>query len=174
MRNFARVGQCQKVYSKNSMNILIVYASQYGNTEKIARAIGEGCQSAGKVQVLSVADTHTLDWKSFSLIVVGSPTQGGHATITIQELLKTIPAGALANVHIAAFDTRFKQKDHNFALRILMKTIGYAAEKIAIVLESKGGKRAAEPEGFFVTGKEGPLLDGELERAKEWGRRISG
>ena len=28
------------------------------------------------------------------------------------------------------------------------------------------------PEGFYVEGKEGPLKQGELERAKEWGADV--
>lgn len=28
------------------------------------------------------------------------------------------------------------------------------------------------PAGFFVNGKEGPLKEGELERAAEWARQI--
>jgi len=31
-----------------------------------------------------------------------------------------------------------------------------------------GGKRVARPETFFVAGREGPLFDGELERAQAW------
>jgi hypothetical protein len=30
-----------------------------------------------------------------------------------------------------------------------------------------------EPESFFVEDAEGPLADGELERAREWGRMIA-
>jgi hypothetical protein len=30
----------------------------------------------------------------------------------------------------------------------------------------------AEPEQFFVTGTEGPLEEGELERAKRWGQQL--
>jgi hypothetical protein len=33
---------------------------------------------------------------------------------------------------------------------------------------------AASPEGFFVTGEQGPLKDGELERARAWAGRLIG
>lgn len=55
-----------------------------------------------------------------------------------------------------------------------MGLIGYAAPKILSVLESKGGKRAAEPVGFIVTDKKGPLTEGELERARAWGNDLQG
>jgi len=42
---------------------------------------------------------------------------------------------------------------------------GYAAGRIAGNLKRKGGTLIASTEGFFVTGSEGPLKEGELERA---------
>lgn len=159
---------------------LVLYDSQFGNTEKIAQAIGRGISAkggpafggSGDVEVKKSADIGTVDWSTLKLLVVGSPTQGGRPTATLQKVFATIPANGLTQVKVAAFDTRFKAKDQNFALRLLVKTIGYAAEKLAKILESKGGTLAAPPEGFFVTGKEGPLLDGELERAEKWGRSL--
>jgi flavodoxin I len=53
-----------------------------------------------------------------------------------------------------------------------MKVIGYAAPKIAKSLIAKGGRQVAPPEGFIVLDKEGPLRDGELERAAAWARDV--
>lgn len=50
---------------------------------------------------------------------------------------------------------------------------GYAAEPIAKRLKKAGGKEAAAPAGFIVTDTEGPLQDGELERAADWARQIA-
>jgi hypothetical protein len=44
--------------------------------------------------------------------------------------------------------------------------------RIANNLKGKGGNLVAPPEGFFVTGKEGPLKEGELERAAGWAKGI--
>jgi hypothetical protein len=59
-------------------------------------------------------------------------------------------------------------------LRFLVKTGGYAAKSIAKRLEKAGGKLAAPPEGFAVKGTEGPMKQGELERAAEWAKRLGG
>jgi flavodoxin I len=48
----------------------------------------------------------------------------------------------------------------------------YAAGKIADSLKKKGATLMASPEGFFVKGKEGPLKEGELERAAGWAKGI--
>jgi len=39
-------------------------------------------------------------------------------------------------------------------------------------LAKKQGDVSMPPEGFFVEGTEGPLRDGELERAAAWARQI--
>lgn len=147
------------------MKSLIIYDSQFGNTEKIAKAIAKSIPSS---KLLRIDELVSEDIDGVSLLIVGSPTQGGKATVLLQELLDQIPAGKLIGVKVAAFDTRFREKDVNFALKILLRTIDYAAPKIARVLKSKGGKLIVRPEGFIVRGKEGPLAEGELERAKKW------
>ena len=48
----------------------------------------------------------------------------------------------------------------------------YAAPRISAALEKVGATIAAPPEGFIVTGTEGPLKDGELPRAGEWAKGI--
>jgi hypothetical protein len=50
---------------------------------------------------------------------------------------------------------------------------GYAAEPIADRLQKKGGTLVTPPEGFYVGDTEGPLLDGELERATAWAQDIA-
>jgi flavodoxin len=155
---------------KAIMTNLVLYDSQFGNTEKIAQAIGRGI--SGDVQVLPVKDTGNIAWSELKLLVVGSPTQGGRATPMLQKVFETIPANGLQGVRVAAFDTRFDEAKQSFALKLLMKTIAYAAEKIAKTLQAKGGTLAAPPEAFVVTGKEGPLAAGELERAEQWGASL--
>ena len=49
---------------------------------------------------------------------------------------------------------------------------GSAAKGIAKRLRHHGFEPVAEPESFFVHGTEGPLKDGELERAAAWARAL--
>jgi hypothetical protein len=53
-----------------------------------------------------------------------------------------------------------------------VKLFGYAAKPIAYKLEKKGGSLVIPPEGFLVKASEGPLKDGELERAADWAKLI--
>jgi hypothetical protein len=43
---------------------------------------------------------------------------------------------------------------------------------LAQKLRKLGGKRILPPEIFLVTGREGPLYEGEIERAKDWANSI--
>jgi hypothetical protein len=56
--------------------------------------------------------------------------------------------------------------------RFFMNAGGYAAPRIAGKLKKRGGNQVVPPEGFFVKGKEGPLKEGELERAASWANLI--
>lgn len=145
------------------MKVLIVYDSLYGNTEKIAKVIGNGISN--EVNVLPVAQVNPDEIKLLDLFIVGAPTHGGRASEPMQEFLKKLPVGSLKNMKVAAFDTRSTTK--------WVKIFGYAAGRIAKNLKNKGGTPVVSPEGFFVTGTKGPLKEGELERAASWAKAIS-
>jgi hypothetical protein len=57
-------------------------------------------------------------------------------------------------------------------LNFFVNIFGYAAKPIGERLVKKGGDLNMPPEGFFVTGTEGPLKEGELERAADWARQL--
>jgi flavodoxin len=154
------------------MKALIVYDSVYGNTEKIARAIAGALAPSGEVNVVRPGRVNASELEPVDLLIVGSPTHGGRPTKAIQEFLSKIPANALKNVGVTSFDTRFQAKDKGVGIRILVGVFGYAAGRIADSLKGKGGYLAAMPEGFIVEGNEGPLKQGELERAAGWARGI--
>ncbi len=153
------------------MKVLVLYDSTYGNTEKIARAIGEAI--AGDVRVLRAGEVTPAELASIDLLIAGSPTQGFRPVKSVQHFFESISAGGLKGVNVAAFDTRIPEAGVGKGLRLLMKLGGYAAPRIAKALGKKGGEPAVTPEGFFVAGREGPLQDGELERARRWAKTVS-
>jgi hypothetical protein len=146
---------------------LVVYDSQFGNTEIIARAIGAAIP--GEVIVQRAGDEGPPAWDDLNLIIVGSPTQGGRPTAAVATFLGTIPTHALDHVAAAAFDTRVAPKG---PLRLLLGLVGYAAPRIGRQLRAKGAQVVRDPEGFVVAGKEGPLKDGEESRGADWAREL--
>jgi flavodoxin len=144
------------------MKVLVVFDSMYGNTEKIARAIGGAI--SGDVKVVRVDEVNPAELNSLDLLIIGSPTQGGRATQPIQDFIAKLPDTAIKGKKVAAFDTRMTTK--------LVGLFGYAAGEIGDTLKKKGGQFVLPPEAFFVTGSKGPLKEVELERAAEWGKEL--
>jgi len=154
---------------------MVVYDSVFGNTEKIAQAIGAGLGAQAEVEVCRVGDVRPDQLMKADLLIVGSPTRGFRPTPATTKLLKGIAKDGLKNVMVAGFDTRFSESqiaEGPAILAGLVKIFGYAAEPISKRLATKGGRIVAEPAGFIVTDTEGPLRDGELELASDWARRI--
>jgi hypothetical protein len=54
----------------------------------------------------------------------------------------------------------------------MIKVFGYADTKMVKQLEKAGAKIALDSAGFGVKDSEGPLADGELERARVWAKKI--
>ena len=89
----------------------------------------------------------------------------------MNELLRQLPEGALNGLRAACFDTRVAERRMPAILRVFVRLQGaraYAAAHLAGALAKRGATLVAEPEGFLVQGMEGPLEDGELERAARW------
>jgi flavodoxin I len=143
------------------MKTLVVYDSVNGNTEQIAKAIAQAISGA---DFKRASEVQRENMAKLGFLIVGAPTQGGKPSPVMLDFLGKMPAGTFEGVKVAAFDTRMTMK--------FVKLFGYAAGKIADELTKKGGTLAAQPEGFFVKGAKGPLVDGEVERAAVWAKEI--
>lgn len=164
------------------MPALVVYESMWGNTEMVARAIADGIAQVCPVEVVEVEKAPAEPGSEVTLIVAGGPTHAfsmskpatraeahhrgatqGSDTIGIREWLDALPAGRHPQV-VATFDTKSSR---------VKRLPGSAATKAAKVAGKHGYPRADHAHSFLVTGTEGPLADGELERAFEWGRQLA-
>lgn len=154
------------------MKILVVYDSVFGNTEQIARAIGAALAGEGEVLVQRVTTVTSAHLVGVNLLIVGSPTRGFAATPDLNAWLANLPAGALTGVRAVAFDTRIDASTIGFFLFRWLVARNYADKKIQKVLLQKGATAAAPSEGFIVLDREGPLKDGELERASAWAKTL--
>ena len=144
------------------MNVLIVYDSVYGHTEKIAQAIGGAIP--GEVKVRRVGEVTPSELNTLDLLIVGAPTHGGRPSPATKEFLNNVSEQAIRGLSVAAFDTRLTTR--------WARILGFAAGKIGKSLEKKGGVLLVSPEPFFVIKGKGPLKEGELERAASWAKKI--
>ena len=137
------------------MKALVLYDTAYGNTRTIAESVASGLGQGAAAVPVEGFDTETLH--PGDLLVVGSPINGWKPTARITEMLADLGRRRLTGVKAAAFDTRVKLFIH-----------GDAAGKITRALEAAGAGIMGEPMAFYVKGSEGPLMDGEAERAAAW------
>ena len=152
------------------MKALVIYDSVFGNTEKVAQAIGKalGTKSVTVKKVTEVGDS---DLKDVDWIITGSPTRAFRPSEGMTAFLKKLAMGSLKGIRAVVFDTRIPLETiKSKAFRFI---VGYAAPAMAKVLQTKGAEVVGKPEGFFVLESEGPLAEGELERAAAWVKSIT-
>jgi len=153
------------------MNILVAYDSYFGNTEKVAYKIAEILGNDASIHRVQDVSMDLL--KDLDLFVLGSPTRGFRPSEATKAFLGKLDRNALEGVKVAAFDTRMNpEKVGNPILGFMVKIFGYAAKPIADKLVKRGGVLLGEPIGFELVESEGPLYEGELERAETWARGL--
>jgi flavodoxin len=146
------------------MNALIVYFSKFGNTKRVAEAIAEELEREVSVQVIHSDELATSALGNVDLVIMGTPTHNMNLPKSVRPVFERLPRRILPKTPIAAFDTSYKLSA--FLSRFT------AAKKLARELRRLGGKRIVPPETFHVMEREGPLFEGELDRAREWTRSI--
>ena len=145
------------------MNTVVVYDSQFGNTEQIAKTIAETLREWGQVHTVRVEHTHPLGLQGVDLLILGYPTQQWRPTQAMRFLLEYIPHESLSRLAVACFDTRLGQPQW---------MTGSAAGVMTKKLRKMGVSHLYPPESFLVKGMHGPLENGELERAANWARML--
>ncbi len=75
---------------KKVKKALILYSSNTGNTEKVAKAIQAGLEDAGvQVTTKKPQEAADVDYFNYDLVCVGSPAIQWHPTKQMDDLLKT-------------------------------------------------------------------------------------
>lgn len=160
------------------MTTLVVHESMFGNTRAVAEAIAAALP--GPVLAVDVVDAPNPLPGHVDLLVVGGPThafsmsrsstrldavaQGASAddaTRGIREWLGSLPP--TPHISVATFDTRVAKVRH---------LPGSAARSARRLVAKRRIGQVIGGESFWVDGVDGPLLDGEVERASEWAHSL--
>lgn len=143
------------------MKGLVIYDSKYGNTEKVAQAIYEVLDKGEGVRLSKVDQATPQAIPKTDLLIIGGPTHAWRPSKPIRAFLKELKSQDLSGVQAAAFDTGFSSR---FS--------GSAAKKIEKKLKRAGCIIIAPATRFLVKDTEGPLEKGELDKAREWAKKI--
>jgi Flavodoxin domain len=161
------------------MKALVVYESHWGNTAKIAEAIADGIGPDAQAVTTTEATAELVT--GADLVVAGAPVMtfrlptdkmltdyvakdkkapvpGDISHPSLRTWLEALPVHRAA---AASFETR------------LSWSPGSATGAIEERFHKAGFRTIAKPGKFVVKGSYGPLREGEVERAREWGATLA-
>jgi hypothetical protein len=163
---------------------LVVYESVFGDARTIAYAIAEGLTASLPADVLPAGEAPADIGPDVGLLVVGGPNHAfgmprpSTRVGAVEQHGATIPDTGtglrewLESVRVlttglpaAAFDTRSGRP------RLLVK-IDHASRTEEKLLGRLRATILAPAEHYVVTDTKGPLVEGEEDRARAWGRRL--
>jgi len=152
------------------MKGIVIYDTSYGNTKKIAETIAETLKESGiEADLFYVKDVKKLSAKDYNLLVLGSPTKFGTMSLTIRFFLGKV-GEEWTNKSFATFDT---ENPENIERARIEKKEWSAAEKIAEKLKEKKMKQLLPVLKALVIGQKGPLVKGEVERTKDYAKKLA-
>ena len=163
------------------MTILVVVESLFGNSAAVAHAAAEGARAAGVETVVVPVTEAPLDVDpGVTLLVVGGPTHAFSMTrpSTRADAIRQGATQGAAEVGIREWIDRARPRPElpvvTFDTRVQVRFVpGSAAKSAAASLRDHGFGHTDRGPTFFVVGKEGPLSDGELDRARAWGATLA-
>ena len=148
------------------MKGIVIFDTSHGNTRTIAETISGTLREVGiEVDNFYVKDVKKLSAKDYDFLVLGSPTKWGTMSFTVKGFLGKVKSKEWMNKPFTAFDTENPEN--------IERKEGSAAEKIAEKLREKQMNQLLPVLKSVVLGWKGPLQEGEIERAKEYARKLA-
>ncbi len=139
------------------MNVWILYESRLGNTAQLATQIAQAMVRSERVRLLQASQAGIPT--GVDLLLIGVPSHRHSRPDAVFDWLRRLPESALNGVRFSVFDVRFSLS------RWFQVSIAW---KVGRAVQRRGGQFASPPESFYLSGHEGPLAEGELQRAISW------
>ena len=145
------------------MKALIIYDTNFGNTQKIANSLAAGMNEAGyEVDVVYVEDIQLEKITEYNLLAIGGPTHGFGISKPIRKLIKRFSQVDLRDKNAFAFDTKSKGR-----------IWGSAAKGIEKKLKNMGMSIIKPSASGIVLGLKGPLQEGTEATFRQIGAEIT-
>lgn len=150
------------------MKVIIIYDTVFNNTKKVAESMASELETNNEVVLTQVNNASKHNLNEFDMIILGSPTRAFNPTKPISSYINSIKVEDITGKSVLLFDTRISAHDVNSKVfNVFEKRFGYATDTMTKKLTKKDAD-ILDTKGFFVSGNEGPMNDGEFEKAQEW------
>jgi flavodoxin len=147
------------------MKIFVIYDTKYGNTKLVAEKIMEGIGEVEGIEI-AISDVEKTDPKKaadYDAILIGTPTHFGGPVRNINKFIDKLGKLDLKAKWVAVFDT-YLGEDFEKSVKKMEKRI---SEKVP------GLKLVTSGLSIRVDNMKGPIVDGELIKCKDFGKRIA-
>ena len=169
-----------KLYAQDSTKVLIVYYSQQGHTEKMAKAVERGAKTVefARVRLLSVQDAKNEDVLWADAIILGSPVYNANVAPPVQTFINRWPfQGAPLKDKIgAAFVTAggISAGEEFVQLNLLKSMLIFGMIIVGGPNWTQAfGASAVTEEEPFISEKSGEVADQFLIKGENLGRRVA-
>jgi menaquinone-dependent protoporphyrinogen IX oxidase len=149
------------------MKAFVVYDSKYGNTKQVAENILDVLRQTDDIEAAIgyAKEVSPQNLAGYDVLIIGGPNHMGKPSRTITRFVDSLRDATLSAKWFAAFDTYFqRQRYYQKAMKKLEKHI---TEEIPNLTQLTPGLSVR------VKGVNGPLVDGELIKAIEFGKTIA-
>jgi flavodoxin len=142
---------------------LVIYDTNFGNTEKIAQALASGLEEQGiTVDCINVKNVQIDTLLDYDFLAIGGPTHGFGMSKPIKIFFKQLGTIDLRGKHTFAFDTKNPPRYW-----------GSAAKGIEKRLKKLGANIVHSRTSAFVKGLKGPLHENMEAKFRTFGIEIA-
>jgi len=147
------------------VSVLVAYDTKYDNTKRVAEAIAQALQATREIKatVVNIKDVDMKTVPTFDAFLVGSPAHFGGPTGTSKGFIERLGKLKLAGKRIAVFDT-YISNDFEKGVKKMEEQIRKKASSLTLITPGLS---------IMVAGMKGPIVDGELPKCQEFGKRFA-
>jgi len=148
------------------VKVFVVYDTKYGNTKLVAEKIVEGMREVEGIET-AISDVEEVDLEKvadYDAILIGSPNHVGGPVRGIKKFIDKLGKLDLKARWVAVFDTQLGGNQFEKAVKKMEKRINEKIPRLKLIAPGLSIK---------VGGMSGPIVDGELPKCKEFGKKIA-
>jgi flavodoxin len=147
----------------------VIFASRFGNTEKIARAIESGIREAGiQTECFNSTDATIDSLKDFDLVCVGAPTEAFTASRPMKDFLGKLKGADFSGKYGFVFDTKVESRLSGAAGKSIEKELMNLGLRVVAPRESAIVSTSRDRTGITCA----TLKGGEEQRFEQIGKQI--